>query len=217
MHFYQRRLKQTLLLCLGFFFITPIWANQPLDALQTTLNRYQQVTAHFEQSTYDTNGSVSLRSSGQMALLRPGYFLWQTDKPNKQIISASEKTLTIYDVDLQQASIQSVDQSVGEAPAALLLNSSAVLANQYQIRAEPKRTPGQWYRLTPNHTDAPMAWVDLQLQNQALASMQVMDNLGQLTVIRFSQQKFNAKLTSKNFVVTLPKGVDVVREGATVR
>jgi outer membrane lipoprotein carrier protein len=204
-------------LWLSLLIASPLCADNSLTTLQDTLNRYQDVTATFDQSTYDTNGSVSLRSSGSMALLRPGYFRWQTNKPNKQIISATEKELTIYDVDLAQASVQSVDKSVGEAPAALLLNSSAVLANQYQIALQPKRKPGLWYRLTPKGADAPMTWVDLQIDNQRLVAMQVMDNLGQLTAIHFNQQRFNAKLTPKAFVVALPKGVDVVREGAASR
>ena len=210
-HFYR-----CLCLCITLLIANSLWADNTPAKLQATLNRYQDVTANFDQSTYDTNGAVSLHSNGKMALLRPGYFRWQTDAPNKQIISTTRTELTIYDVDLQQASIQPVEQSIGEAPAALLLNSAAVLANQYQITPQPKRSHGLWYRLTPKDANAPMAWVDLQINQQQLMSMQVMDNLGQLTVIRLSQQNFNAQLTPKAFTLALPKGVDVVRENATV-
>lgn len=187
-----------------------------ITLLQTTLDRYQQVTTQFSQSTYDTNGSVTLSASGSMALLRPGYFRWQTDKPNQQIIVVSNGRLTIYDVDLQQASVQPMDKSIGKAPAALLLNSSELLAKQYVIEPQPKRTPGLWFRLTPKGTDAPMAFVDLQVNNQQLQSMHVMDNLGQLTVIRFTKQNFQPHLKGSNFTLRLPKNVDVVNEGVTV-
>mgnify|MGYP005996639549 CR=1 FL=1 len=106
------RLLKTCLLGLSLA-ILPAFATV---SLQSLLNNIQSMQASFEQTTIGQSHQVSY---GNVAIQKPGKFRWEITKPQQQIILANGKTVTIYNVALQQATIQNQTQQI-DSPAALL-------------------------------------------------------------------------------------------------
>lgn len=82
--------------------------------LQKKLNEMHTMKAYFSQVVRAKNRTVS-RSSGTMALLRPGKFRWETTKPMKQVVIADGKQLWIYEAALEQVTVSKQAKFVGGA------------------------------------------------------------------------------------------------------
>jgi outer membrane lipoprotein carrier protein len=65
-------------------------------------------------------------------------------------------------------------------------------------------------RLTPRADDTDFQEVRLGLKNQVPSVMELDDNLGQTTHIRFSDIELNPKLDASRFTLDIPDDVEVV-------
>lgn len=81
------------------------FSETPDVLLQTKLNSIRSMTAVFKQSVKAKHRVVS-RSSGTMALQRPGRFRWQTLQPMAQLMVADGQKIWIYDKDLEQVTVK---------------------------------------------------------------------------------------------------------------
>ena len=59
-----------------------------------------QASGRFLQEIYSEEGELLERSSGRYAVLRPGFFRWEIDYPDRQQIIIADDTLWHYDIDL---------------------------------------------------------------------------------------------------------------------
>ena len=100
-----------------FSFVTIAHAASASADLAGLLNKVQSMKANFIQTVYDKRGKVTQKSSGRMALQRPGKFRWDVAKPMPQLIIANGTKLWIYDPDLEQLTIRSIKKAAGESPA----------------------------------------------------------------------------------------------------
>ena len=71
-----------------------------------------------------------------------------------------------------------------------------------------------WVEALPNAKDTGFERVRLGMQGRALASMELFDQLGGHTMLRFSDMKANVSLPPDTFRFTPPKGADVMDETA---
>ena len=84
---------------------TSAFCQAPGDLLQTKLNDIRTMTATFKQTVKAKHRVVS-RSSGTMALQRPGRFRWQTVQPMTQLMVADGQQIWVYDKDLEQVTVK---------------------------------------------------------------------------------------------------------------
>lgn len=207
-------MKKLALFILILLTFSPAQAGKAL----TMLEQFQQVSAlraDFSQTLEDANGKLLQQQSGTLALAKPGRIFWhyQTPKHSEQYIVADGKTLTFYDVDLEEANIKPFSDALGSAPIALLTTDKplaqsfkiielGLIDNQYMLQLESK----------VKDTDFGMALLVFNQQGD-LTTMQLRDPMEQITTIRFSNLKLNPKLKSDQFNLTLPKNVHVTRTG----
>lgn len=205
-------MKKYLLSLVLLVLSTVTFAAAPADQLTGLLGNLKSMQAQFKQTIYDGTGGVIQHSSGNMALERPGKFLWQIKTPNAQSIIADGKNIWNYDPGLQQATQQPMGSSLSDTPAFLLTGSTTQIANTFDITQATSKTAGEVaYKLTPKDKGALFQWVQLSFKNDQLTQMQLQDNLGQQTVIAFSSIQFNKNLNPRLFQFTPPKGIDVIR------
>ena len=112
-------------------------AASPSEALQTKLNALRTMSANFSQVVKAKQREIS-RSSGTMALARPGRFRWQTIKPMEQLVVADSKHLWIYDVDLEQVSVKKQENNLGGTAALFLSGYDDTVARDFEVTLSEK-------------------------------------------------------------------------------
>src|SRR5262245_45378285 len=109
-----------LILFSAFIFATTVYASPTSDDLSKRLSAMSSMQANFTQTVYNNRGKITQKSYGRMAMQRPGKFRWDVTRPIPQLIIANQSKLYIYDSDLQQLTIRSLNKAAGETPALLL-------------------------------------------------------------------------------------------------
>ena len=177
--------------------------------LEAFYNNVDSLSAHFEQEQKDDNGQTLQQASGTFLLSRPDRFRWEYTAPYKQVIVSDGETFRFYDVDLAQVTIRSIDATLQATPA-LLLTGGAALEDAFNIASAGQRDGMSWVRLTPRADDTDFQEVRLGLKDQVPSVMELDDNLGQTTHIRFTDIELNPKLDEARFTLDIPDDVEVV-------
>lgn len=201
------------------FFLLYCWGAQascdvPCDALQAKLNALSTMTARFEQVVNATTREIS-RSSGTMALARPGRFRWQTDKPLVQWVIADGRQVWVYDVDLEQVTVKKQDKGLGGTAGLFLSGYNDTLAKDFHVTVKTQKKGGhikQSFDLKATSSKANFQRVKLRFADNDLIGIELFDQLGQHTDIQLSHIKTNPSLATSLFQFKIPKDVDVVEQ-----
>ncbi len=166
--------------------------------------------ARFEQQVFDETGQPLQSSSGEMVMLRPGRFRWDYRSPYEQLIVADGDRVWIYDKDLEQVSVRSLDGAMGATPLALLSGTTPI-DEAFEVSPEP---PGGgdlvWYSLTPRNGDVDFSRMRVALRDGLLYSLELEDALGQRTRLTFAGLEHNPEVDPALLRFQPPPGVDVV-------
>ncbi|HET9471239.1 MAG TPA: outer membrane lipoprotein chaperone LolA [Usitatibacter sp.] len=166
-------------------------------------------TARFEQQAYDRAGKVVDRSSGSFSFARPGHFRWAYEKPHQQLLVADGKRLWIYDPDLKQVTVKRIDAAISSTPAALLAGKDDI-TKLFTLRDAGTADGLAWVEALPKAKDTGFERVRLGLKGRMLAAMELYDQLGGHTLLRFDDLKANPALPPGTFRFTPPQGADVI-------
>ncbi|MFM6995492.1 MAG: outer membrane lipoprotein chaperone LolA [Limnohabitans sp.] len=156
-------------------------------------------------------------SSGVLEFQRPGRFRFSYHKPFEQTLVADGQTLWLHDPDLQQVTARPQGQALGSTPLALIIANTdlAGLQKDFELQAEPARDGLQWVRAKPRRTDGQMQYALAGLRaaerGPELAALEVLDALGQRSVLSFSGFETNPTLRPGTFEFRPPAGTDVIR------
>lgn len=181
------------------------------------LNRFTQglkgLDGQFSQQVFDKNGKVKENTSGRVALSTPSQLRWEYQKPHVQVIVADGKKVWVYEPDLEQATVREQGAEEKNSPLIALV-TPALLDKQYDVSEEAAPRDGlQWLSLSPKReTETAFQYAALGFNAQGLARMEVLDAVGQRTVIKFSGWKRNPAFSKDTFTFTPPKGTDVIGE-----
>jgi outer membrane lipoprotein carrier protein len=189
---------------------TPVFANG-LDDFLAFNTGTKSATAHFDQQVLDRTGKVVERASGTFAFARPGKFRWTYDKPNVQVLVGDGAKLWIHDPDLNQVTVKRVDEALSSTPAALLAGRDDITA-LFTLRDAGTADGIAWVEATPKSKDTGFERVRLGLAGKNLAAMELSDQLGGRTMLRFSDMKANVAIPAETFRFVPPKGADVIED-----
>ena len=190
------------------------WASG-LDDFLAFNGATRTATANFEQQVFDRSGKVVERASGTFAFARPGKFRWTYEKPHKQVLVGDGAKLWIHDPDLNQVTVKRIDNAISSTPAALLAGKDDI-TTLFTLRDAGTADGLAWVEATPKAQDTGFERVRLGLSGKTLAAMELYDQLGGHTMLRFSDLKANASVSPDMFKFTPPKGADVL-EDAPIR
>ncbi len=182
-----------------------------LDAFLAFNSSARTATARFEQQVLDRNGKVVERAAGTFAFARPGKFRWTYEKPNKQLLVGDGQKLWIYDPDLAQVTVKRIDQAISSTPAALLAGKDDI-TRLFTLKDAGSADGLDWVEALPKAQDTGFERVRLGLQGGTLAAMELYDQLGGRTMLRFSDLRANAPVAADTFKFTPPKGADVLED-----
>jgi len=198
--------------------LLPIFLLLPLSSFASGLDDFlsfntatRTATARFEQQVLDRSGKVVERAAGTFAFARPGKFRWTYEKPNKQLLVGDGQKLWIYDPDLAQVTVKRIDQAISSTPAALLAGKDDI-TRLFTLKDAGNADGLNWVEALPKAQDTGFERVRLGLNGKSLAAMELYDQLGGRTMLRFSDLKANATVAPDTFTFTPPKGADVLED-----
>lgn len=175
--------------------------------LMAALDQFKQLQGKFEQQQFPQGDGPAVTSSGEFRLLRPGYFSWEIQEPDSQLIVANPKYIWHYDRDLETVTRRPTDTSAGMTPLQVLGGDETALREAYSVTRE--LTPEQGYVLRPRHDSAGFKQLAIQMHDNQISGMEILDNLGQRVEISFSGMDQSSALTSKDFDFSPPADADL--------
>lgn len=181
--------------------------------LKQKLAKIESMQAKFSQIVIDELGTELDRSEGEFVIERPKKFKWVVSSPYEQQIISDGIYLWQFDKDIEQINVSNLDESFDNSPAALLSNAGDTLINDYLIARVQDQTGDESsviFHLRPKSEEALFESMLMEFKGDEFTAFQVKDNLGQATIVEFSQQKYNQKLAKEFFKFTPPKGVDLI-------
>lgn len=181
-----------------------------VDQLKSFSKDTRSASAVFNQTVLDKNGRKIQEASGTMAFSRPGKFRWVYEKPYEQLIVGDGKKLWVFDKELNQVTVRELDQALGTTPAALLAGDA--IERNFDLQDAGTRDEVAWLQATPKNKETSFESVRLGFRGATLAAMELEDNFGQTTLIRFSDVKANPQLAADLFQFVAPQGADVIGE-----
>jgi outer membrane lipoprotein carrier protein len=181
-----------------------------VERFQSYLRTTQAARADFQQKVYDKTGKVVQESSGNFSFLRPGRFRWVYLKPPQLIVGDGER-VWIHDADLNQVTVRRASRVLGATPAALLAGASD-LDKAFELVDAGTKDGLEWLEAKPREKESGFERIRLGMSASGVEAMELIDNFGQTTVLRFSNMVRNPQFDPGTFRFTPPKGVDVLGE-----
>ena len=189
-----------------------------LQDLETFLRDVKSAQASFTQvvTSPKRTGETTARSktsSGSFEFQRPGRFRFEYTKPFEQTIVADGQTLWLHDVDLNQVTARKQQDALGSTPAALIASGTDLkaLSDVFDLKAAPARDGLEWVDARPKAKDGQLQTVRVGFRQGQLAVLEILDSLGQKSVLSFAQWQGNAAVKPERFRFQPPAGADVIR------
>ncbi|GAB7529625.1 outer membrane lipoprotein chaperone LolA [Pseudomonas sp. 3A(2025)] len=207
----MRLIRMLLATALTFSTVAAHADSKDVARLTQLLEKSQTLTGRFSQMTLDGSGTQLQETTGEMTLQRPGLFNWHTDAPQEQLMVSDGKKVSLWDPDLQQVTIKTLDQRLTQTPALLLSGDVSKISESFDITA--REAGGVLdFTLKPKSKDTLFDNLRLSFRNGLINDMQLVDNVGQRTNILFTGVKANEPVPASKFQFQVPKGADVIQE-----
>ena len=182
-----------------------------VDQLHRFLADTRTLTADFAQAVVARSGRKPQQSSGTLAISRPGKLRWEIVKPYPQLVVGDGDKIWIYDPELKQVTVRKAGQAISGSPAALLAGRNE-LERDFILKEAGEADGLAWVEATPRQNESGFEKVRLGFAGSELRAMELLDNFGQTTHIRFSRIERNPALPVSTFRFTPPAGADVIGE-----
>jgi len=207
----MRLIRMMLVSALGLSSASVFAAEADVARLTQLLNNSKTIEANFSQLTLDASGTQLQETTGQMAVQRPGLFYWHTDAPQEQVVVSDGAKVTLWDPDLEQATIKKLDVRLNQTPALLLSGDISKINESFEISSKEQGEIMD-FTLKPKGKDTLFDSLRLSFRKGLVNDMQLIDSVGQRTNIVFTGVKANQAVPAGKFRFDIPKGADVIQE-----
>jgi outer membrane lipoprotein carrier protein len=207
------RVLSMLLLAVMAFAVVPAQADDAVAVARLTalLSQAKTLTARFSQLTLDGSGTQLQETAGELALQRPGLFRWHTDAPAEQLLVSNGQKVWLFDPDLNQVTIQVLDQRLTHTPALLLSGDVSKISENFEVSHKEGGSVVDFI-LKPKAKDSLFDNLRLSFRNGVINDMQLVDSVGQRTNILFLGVKMNEPIAPSQFTFAVPAGADVIEQ-----
>ncbi|MCA1772074.1 MAG: outer membrane lipoprotein chaperone LolA [Halomonas sp.] len=211
----QTRRPSTLVLAasaLGLTLTAPLaMASEAAERLTERLDPLESYQASFEQQILDGSGERLQDARGEMWLSRPGMLRWEVEAPYMQTVVSDGDDVYLYDPDLEQVTVQALDERVTHTPALLLSGRVSELTESYDVEYE-EDSGDDVFTLVPTSADTLFEQLQMTFDGDMLTELWMTDSTGQRTAITFSNAERNVDIDDERFEFDIPDGADVIRE-----
>ncbi len=186
--------------------LAPLFASGDAgDTLSARLAQLHALSGRFEQLQYSQQGDLSAESAGQFRLLVPGYFAWDIQSPDSQLLIADPEFLWHYDRDLETVTRRPVNGPERATPLQVLGGNAEELQGRFEVSAGSDSSS---FLLVPLAKGQGFESIELTFHRTKLSAMTVLDSLGQRIEIRFSELD-ETPLGPEDFAFAPPTDADL--------
>lgn len=183
-----------------------------LKDLVETLDRIETISGTFVQYSVDQRGVRIQESRGELKAERGGNFYWRTFEPLEQIVASNGEKVTVYDPDLEQATVQAMGAQVLTTPAVLFSGDTQKIGELFDVELSSFKEEVRQFSLKPKGQDSLFEKLKIRFRGQNVSELRITDALGQESTMSFIQTQVNLKLPKDAFVIDLPPGTDIIRD-----
>lgn len=176
--------------------------------LEDFLANTKSFEATFKQTLRTHKGEVLQQTEGIFYLSRPGKFRWNYKTPYEQEIVSDGNKIWIYDVGLEQVTVQKQSKHLPATPMALLEDSTK-LHQSFDVVPLDQHDGVYRLKLLTKKNESDFGEIVVGLDANGLRFLQLHDQFEQVTDIVFSKSVTNAKMAKELFQFVPPQGVDV--------
>ncbi|RME60867.1 outer membrane lipoprotein carrier protein LolA [Candidatus Parcubacteria bacterium] len=199
-------------LCMAFM-VLPTWAGA--ERLQAFADQLRTFEADFVQETpRDESDILGVDiHTGHVALQRPGKLYWRYDKAPQgpQLLVVDGRALWAWDPDLEQVTVQPIEQVIKDIPLNWLLYQIPI-ASKFRIIDAGEADGLHWYNLRPKK-DTYFESMDVGLDAaNRLKAITLYQSNDRVERVRFERVRINQPVDASLFVFRIPEGADVVGE-----
>ena len=115
----------------------------------------------------------------------------------------------VSDEDLNQVTLRRLDRALGSSPAALLAGSNEI-ERAFKLTDRGEKDGLEWVEAQPRDKESNFETIRMGFGFSGLEIMELADNFGQTTVLKFTDLRRNPKLDPALFKFVPPKGADVI-------
>jgi len=200
-----------LLLCSSSFVYSDDTVKPDAQLLTEYLSATDNIISNFVQHTHDGNQSLLQTQKGRLSLSRPNKFKWESEAPYEQTLVSNGETLWQYDPDLEQVTVQKLDNRLSSTPVLLLSGNSEYVSKEYDVYSE-KLQDEMHFVLIPKRNDALFDRLRLEFsEDKSLNRMVIKDEVGQKTVITLSNTQQLKTIDASVYEFIVPEGTDVIK------
>ncbi len=190
--------------CLTLVSVGTFAQGDDADQLMEVLQRIGSMQGEFQQIQYDESDTLVGESNGSFRLLRPGYFAWEIESPDSQLIIADPEYIWHHDRDLETVTQRPVDDSAQMSPLQVLGGDEALMRRSYEV----EKTSENSFTMLPTGINPGFKRLSVEFQSADFKSLEIVDNLNQRIVISFENIEPDSMLTPGDFVFKVPEGAD---------
>lgn len=183
-----------------------------LDKLVGLLASSQDIQGDFVQFMVDSKGTRVQETKGSFKAKKPDYFYWETKAPLAQQIFVYDGEITVYDPDLEQASVQILGDDFSATPALLFNGDAQGIAREFIVEERSGSEGEEQFLLFPIEDGSLFEVLRVRFKANKLSDLRISDSLGQDTTISFIQTYVDSGLKPSDFKPVLPEGTDVIRQ-----
>jgi len=165
----------------------------------------------FQQTVYAASGRQPQRASGRFAFQRPGKFRWDYQQPYAQLLVSDGSALWSWDPELNQVTVNRLDDALGSTPAAILAGDGNI-EDSFTLTEVGFSDGLAWLQAIPLQTDSTFENIRMGFSDGMLRNMELRDNFGQVTRIVFTDFVTGVPAGAGTFHFRVPEGADVIGE-----
>jgi outer membrane lipoprotein carrier protein len=182
-------------------------ATYALAALLEPMTKY---AADFNQVVIGRRGEVLQNISGTVHLRRPGCLRWEVTEPYQQLVLSDGAGLYVFDQDLEQVTLQPLDDSIQGTPALLLSGKLDDLGSIFTIVQKENNPKQRVFGLIPKSDQSLFRQIRLTFDPRRLIEIDIVDHFELATRITFTNSTIDPVLESGIFKFVIPEGIDVI-------
>jgi outer membrane lipoprotein carrier protein len=199
----------------------PAAGTDPLALAQALQKKYDLVRDFSTDFVHSYQGGVlrkTITERGRLLVKKPGMMRWAYAGPEQKVFVSDGRKMYSYVPADRQVYVASVPTDDSASTPGLFLAGKGNLLRDYEVSGadRPAGAPPETeaIRLVPKRQDGDHEWLVMVVDSASLQLRMLVtgDRQGGTSTFTFSGMKENIGLSDREFVFTIPRGVDVITD-----
>jgi len=191
---------------------TPDATAEVVARVQARIDATADLQARVHQKLEIASLGRPVEADGTVAFKKPGMMRWRLDGDEPQLIVADGKTIWFYQIDEAQVLKAPFESAFRSTTPISFLTGVGRIADDFEVEILSRDDDRIRLSLHPRRSggDLGQLRLDVDAKSYEIVAAEVVDAVGNVTQLTFSDQRRNSGLPDSDFRFEVPDGVDVV-------